>query len=229
MSCKNISNVVLRDIGQLKELECLILLDGKNVDDNVIISISNNCNKLKHFELSYCKDATASALCQLAKLENLERLTLLSVENFDNNAITRIVSKCKNIKSLNLFTCYKLTEIGLQSIANLEHLETLHLLFLGTISDAIFNGVYKLKSLLSVKAINFTVEGLIMLLKNCPNLEDLTAFPAPFNVEVLSCAVEETCRRTNNTLLTINATIIEQSHEKFKHIASLSPLLEVIC
>ncbi|KAF7997450.1 hypothetical protein HCN44_006021 [Aphidius gifuensis] len=225
MNCENISNVVLQDIGQLKKLECLVLSDGFNVDDDVIISISNNCSKLKRFELSNCKDATASALCELAKLKNLEVLALDNVENFDNDAITCIVSECKNITSLELCTCYKLTEIGLRNIAKLENLKNLNFHDINNTSDAIFNGIHKLKSLSSTIAVNFTVEGMIMLLKNCPNLEELSIYQPPFNDEVLSCAVEETCRRTNNTLLTIN--MMSRFYGDLKNIASLSPLLKV--
>ncbi|KAF7997476.1 hypothetical protein HCN44_006047 [Aphidius gifuensis] len=233
--CKSISNVVLQDIGRLRGLECLVLshsYGNNNVDDDVIISISNNCNKLKRFELSNCKDATASALRQLAKLKNLEVLSLEMVKNFDDDVFIDIVSECKNLNSLKIDTCFKLTDIGLKNIAKLENLETLHLVMIGNthISDAILNGVYKLKSLFSVAAVGFTVEGLKMLFKNCSNLQDFASSCGPINDdEVLSCAVEETCRRTNNTLLTINikdSKILEQSYEKFKHTASLSPLLK---
>lgn len=224
LSCENISNVVLADIRYLKELDGLILSDGDYVDDSVIISISNNCHKLKRFELHCCRKAYA--LFELANLKNLEILILNAVENFDDHAITCISNTCRNIKTLQLLSCYKLTEMGLKNIVKMENLEALYLHGIDNSSDAIFNGVYKLKSLTSTLAVDFTVEGLKMLLKNCQNLENLSIYPHPFDDELLSYVVEETSRRTNNTLLTIS--MWAQLNQELRYIESLSPLLKFI-
>ena len=83
------------------------------IQDEAIISIAENCNKLKSINLSGCKCITDNAIISIA--ENCNKLTSINLSRckiITDDAIKTISNNCKELESLNLKKCYLITDSG---------------------------------------------------------------------------------------------------------------------
>ncbi|XP_044003988.1 F-box/LRR-repeat protein 2-like [Aphidius gifuensis] len=127
ITCRNanegLAESALQKLTELKNLEYLILPDGLKLSGETIMTISNNCKKLKHLEMTNCTINTVSALDEISKLQHLEYLNLSDAKDF-NEFIVRL----KRFKSLNFHSCKNITDDGIvQLIKNCPDLEDLNL------------------------------------------------------------------------------------------------------
>ncbi|KAF7992151.1 hypothetical protein HCN44_001476 [Aphidius gifuensis] len=68
--CPEISGDDLLEISNLKNLECLEFYHTKNLNDDVIIKIANNCKKITKLSMKKCKNVSMLAHNKLAKLKS---------------------------------------------------------------------------------------------------------------------------------------------------------------
>ncbi|XP_044001355.1 uncharacterized protein LOC122847620 [Aphidius gifuensis] len=232
--CKNLSNLrihsphhiditALKRLTELKNLECLMLGPGE-LHEESIIAILNNCKKLKRLEIPGCiivpfingnSFSFPSVLDEFSKLQCLEHLNLGYGRNLNDSTITAIANNCKNLKSLDVPICLRLTETALVAITNLENLEKLDVSYLHIITDSFLIKLKGLKKLNCDSCPNVTDVGIIQFIKNNPDLENIgVSSTANITIDSVIAADQATKNRTNGIILHIrisNPSIIQAS------------------
>ncbi|KAF7992734.1 hypothetical protein HCN44_005078 [Aphidius gifuensis] len=161
---------VFEEILQLYNLECLVICDVENVDDNYIIQITKNLKKLKTLEFGCCDNFTNDTLQQLGQLKELEHLLLSSAHN--DESIISITNNCNKLKSLRLFHCTG-TSSALCELEKLKYLETLHLYDIENVNDDVIICIANQCKNLKTLKINFSLKLTEIGLKEIEKLENL--------------------------------------------------------
>ncbi|XP_044001447.1 uncharacterized protein LOC122847694 [Aphidius gifuensis] len=219
---------VVEKVTKLENLESLEIHD-KCFDEEAIIAISKNCKKLKRLELYHCavltgidndaslrEHSSPSVLNELSKLQYLEYLSLSDTERIDDNTIIDIANNCKNLKHLDICTNddNNITETALLALTKLENLEILRVAS-HDISDSYISRLKGLKEFICSYCWNLTDTGIIQLIKNNPDLEEICAFGLEtFTIDLVIGADEATKNRTNGIILRIeidDSSLIEAS------------------
>ncbi|XP_044003987.1 F-box/LRR-repeat protein fbxl-1-like [Aphidius gifuensis] len=170
---KSLAESTLQTLTEIKNLEYLILPSGLKLSGETIMIISNNCKKLKHLEMTNCTINPVSALDELSKLQHLEYLNLSDAKDILNSSIMAIAYKCKNLKYLNINNCNLITERALFTLTTLEKLKKLNVGDIDGVTDEFIVRLKRFKSLDFHRCKNITGNGIVQLIKNCPDLEDL--------------------------------------------------------
>ncbi|XP_044005677.1 F-box/LRR-repeat protein 2-like [Aphidius gifuensis] len=159
----------------LTRLEFVFDETSRELTKEAIIAISNNCKKLEHLEIPYCKITSCPfSLDHLSKLQYLEYLDLSCIKKLQDSTIIFIADECKHLKYLNIEGPNNITENAFDVLMKLENLKELTIDCNKTITN---NFVEKLKGLRVLNCrgcINLTDAGIIQVIKNCPDLERLT-------------------------------------------------------
>ncbi|XP_044001450.1 uncharacterized protein LOC122847698 [Aphidius gifuensis] len=224
---------VVEKFTKLENLESLEIND-RSLGEEAIIAISNNCKKLKRLELGDCAVLTGidndasprelsspSVLNELSKLHYLEHLSLSDTETIEDNTIITIANNCKNLKYLDICSHddHDITETAFVALEKLENLEILRV---GSrnISDSYISRLKGLKVFFCAYSWNLTDTGIIQLIKNNPDLEEICAFGIEnFTIDLVVAADQATKNRTNGIILHIeidDLSIIEASKSLIK-------------
>ncbi|XP_044003503.1 uncharacterized protein LOC122849039 [Aphidius gifuensis] len=215
--CKNLkdlkipctSHSALEILTKLENLESLIIYGDVKLTEKSITAISNNCKKLKRLEMFNCSIvpshgdllSSPSVLDGLSKLKYLEHLDLMNAENLEDSTIIAVANNCKNLKYLNISRVSTITETALVALTNLENLQVLDVSFLERITDDFIIKLKGLKELYCTSCINLTDTGIIQVIKNNPDLQELD-IACIDNITIDSTiAHQATKNRTNGIIL----------------------------
>ncbi|KAF5739051.1 F-box family protein [Tripterygium wilfordii] len=99
---------------------------GKQLDDQGLLILSNNCPSLTDLTLSYCTFITDKGLSHLASCSKLSALKLNFTPRVSGWGILSLVLGCKNLSILHLNRCLNVTSTEwLEHLRKLESLEEL--------------------------------------------------------------------------------------------------------
>jgi F-box/leucine-rich repeat protein 2/20 len=99
---------------------------GKQLDDQGLVILANNCPSLTDLTLSYCTFITDVGLRHLASCSKLSALKLNFTPRITGCGILSLVVGCKNLTILHLIRCLNVTSVEwLEYIGKLETLEDL--------------------------------------------------------------------------------------------------------
>lgn len=122
--CQGISLNGLKQLEKFENLDHLDIRCVDNLDGNAVIGIANNCKKLTHLCLARCKNVSEPAFRELNKLENLEILVIVDIENVRDS----VFSKMHKLRVLECGLCRNVTDCSMMRIIknspNLEFLYT---------------------------------------------------------------------------------------------------------
>ncbi|XP_044021102.1 F-box/LRR-repeat protein 20-like [Aphidius gifuensis] len=126
------SSTVLDELSKLQCLEHLNLGFAENLKDSTIISIANNCKKLKILDIQGCCAITETSLVNLTNLENLVKLDVSCLDIITDSFLIKL----KGLKELNCYYCQKLTNAGIiQFINNNPDLELLDVRYIKNLTS----------------------------------------------------------------------------------------------
>ncbi|KAG6770263.1 hypothetical protein POTOM_025939 [Populus tomentosa] len=139
--CKNISDKALQLIAEnYQELESLNLTRCIKLTDGGLQQILSKCSSLQSLNLYALSSFTDKAYKKISSLPLLKFLDLCGAQNLSDEGLS-CIAKCKNIVSLNLTWCVRVTDLGVVAIAegctSLEFLSfvKLELCSRGTVPD----------------------------------------------------------------------------------------------
>ncbi|XP_047166755.1 F-box protein At3g58530 isoform X1 [Vigna umbellata] len=115
--CKNISDQGVQVIADnYPELESLNLTRCVKLTDESLMSLLPKCLSLRSLNLYALSSFTGAAYRNLGLLSRLKFLDLCGAQNLSDEGLS-CISKCKNLESLNLTWCTRVTDEGVISIA----------------------------------------------------------------------------------------------------------------
>ncbi|KAL9362841.1 hypothetical protein Peur_045626 [Populus x canadensis] len=115
--CKNISDKALQLIAEnYQELESLNLTRCIKLTDGGLQQILSKCSFLQSLNLYALSSFTDKAYKKISSLPHLEFLDLCGAQNLSDEGLS-CIAKCKNIVSLNLTWCVRVTDVGVVAIA----------------------------------------------------------------------------------------------------------------
>ncbi|KAI4356092.1 hypothetical protein L6164_000139 [Bauhinia variegata] len=117
--CLNITDGVLAYIGmgcsKLKELD---LYRSTGITDSGITAIARGCPGLEMINVSYCTTITNGSLISLSKCSNLKTLEIRGCTLVTSIGLAAIAVKCKQLNHLDLKKCYNIDDGGIISLAH---------------------------------------------------------------------------------------------------------------
>lgn len=115
--CKNISDKALQLIAEnYQELESLNLTRCIKLTDGGLQQILSKCSSLQSLNLYALSSFTDKAYKKISSLPLLKFLDLCGAQNLSDEGLS-CIAKCKNIVSLNLTWCVRVTDVGVVAIA----------------------------------------------------------------------------------------------------------------
>ncbi|XP_044001943.1 F-box/LRR-repeat protein 2-like [Aphidius gifuensis] len=202
----NIDNLTSESIIKLTKLENLNYLKfgySNDINDEVMVAVSNNCKKLKHLVLHVYNKVEASLFDGLSKLQYIESLNLALCWEIEDSAIIAIAENCKLLKSLNLRECHLITSTALIALTNLKNLKELNVGSNDNVEDNFIVKLRGIKSLNCSGCNKLTDAGVIPFIKNNPDLESLDISNTNVTTDTIVAADEVSKNRTNDTFLSI--------------------------
>ncbi|XP_044005800.1 SCF E3 ubiquitin ligase complex F-box protein grrA-like [Aphidius gifuensis] len=202
------NKTALKKLTELENLECLLLHNCMKLSEESIIEISNNCKKLKRLEISsrsFYNDPLSfpSDLDEISKLQYLEHLKLCIEKYLEDSTIIAIANNCKKLKSLEIRGSSAITETALVALTKLKNLQKLDVSFLD-ITDSFIDKLKGLKELHCDHCKKLTEAGVIQLIKNNPDLKDISVWGIDnITINLVIDADQVTKNRTNGIILHI--------------------------
>ncbi|XP_044019413.1 F-box/LRR-repeat protein 3-like [Aphidius gifuensis] len=223
----SVDNIAFQELTKLENLECFKLGCISGFDDETMIEISNNCKKLKIFKIHLPfslvdpiqpPSSPSSVINCLSKLQYLEQLILLGIDTnqFDEGSIIAIVNTCKTLTKLDISWSWNITETTLIALTNFESLKELKVTGIDNVTDNVISKLKGLKCFDCSNCKNITDAGVIQLINNCPDLENLNLRRTHITSDTIIGASEATKNRINNIILTIDVEWILR--ESFKSL-----------
>ncbi|XP_044007280.1 protein ARABIDILLO 1-like [Aphidius gifuensis] len=161
-------------------LMCGIYLNELSLSDvckaSIMPFVGDHCKNLTSLELPSIPGGPLSfpsVLDELSKLQYLEHLNLRAAKNLEDSTIIAIGNNCKYLKSLDIQDCIAITETALVTLTNLENLQKLNVRSLNITDDFIIK-LKGLKELHCNGCKKLTNAGIIQLIKNNPDLEEIS-------------------------------------------------------
>ncbi|KAH9674040.1 F-box protein [Citrus sinensis] len=115
--CKNILDKSLQLIADnYQELESLNLTRCVKVTDGGLQKILIKCSSLRSLNLYALSGFTDEAYKKISLLAHLKFLDLCGAQNLSDEGLA-CIAKCKNLVSLNLTWCVRITDVGVMAIA----------------------------------------------------------------------------------------------------------------
>ncbi|KAJ4705514.1 F-box protein [Melia azedarach] len=115
--CKNISDKSLQLVSDnYRELESLNLTRCIKLTDGGLQKILSKCSSLRSLNLYALSSFTDEAYKKISLLAHLKFLDLCGAQNLSDEGLA-CIAKCKNLVSLNLTWCVRITDTGVIAIA----------------------------------------------------------------------------------------------------------------
>ncbi|KAJ6816124.1 leucine-rich repeat receptor-like serine/threonine-protein kinase [Iris pallida] len=142
--CKNISDRSLYLIADsYQELQVLNITRCVKLTDDGLKQILLKCTSLQSLNLYADSSFTDLAYEKIGSLANLKFLDLCGAQNLSDEGLC-CISRCKNLESLNLTWCVRITDIGVIAIAQgCRSLEFLSLFGIVGVTDASLESLSK--------------------------------------------------------------------------------------
>ncbi|EEF31211.1 ubiquitin-protein ligase, putative [Ricinus communis] len=134
--CKNISDKSLQLVADLyQDIELLDLTRCIKLTDDGLQQILSKCSSLKSLNLYALSTFTDKAYRNISNLAHLRILDLCGAQNLSDEGLS-CIAKCKNLTSLNLTWCVRVTNAGVIAIAEgCTYLEFLSLFGIVGVTD----------------------------------------------------------------------------------------------
>ncbi|XP_044006076.1 F-box/LRR-repeat protein 2-like [Aphidius gifuensis] len=226
--CKQLKHLTIKcatadaieKLTNLESLECLKFHTGNKISKETIIAISNNCKKLKHLEIPNFQlvlqsvdddpHTVSRVLDDLSNLEHLEYLNFADCELLQGSTVIAIADKCKYLKYLNVRGHNNLTKLSYDALTKLENLQELTVGCSLAVTNDFVKKLKGLKVFNCDRCLRLTDDGIIQLIKNCPDLERLSLFHVmSITLNTIIAADLETKNRNNGIVLCIRISDAE--------------------
>ncbi|KAG8378168.1 hypothetical protein BUALT_Bualt08G0109900 [Buddleja alternifolia] len=178
---KNMNNLVLSLVPKFTKLQVLILRqDMSQLQDDGIEKIALYCRDLQELDLSKSFTLTDRSLYALARgCPNIVKLNISGCQAFSDTALGYLMGFCRKLKFLNLCGCVKTaTDRALKAIGyNCRQLQSLNLGWCDRVSDegvkSLAYGCPDLRALDLCGCVLITDESVVALANNCLHLRSL--------------------------------------------------------
>ncbi|KAI4504365.1 hypothetical protein M0802_000836, partial [Mischocyttarus mexicanus] len=191
-------------LANLKNLKKLVIEKTTFLTSLIFEAIAKYCTNLQEFEL------TKQDLCSflypdvfpVTKFVNLEILKLSKNSYVNNSFLITLASTCTKLTYLDIDSCNKITDTGLQAVATLPKLETLIINNLFRVTAVGLDNMCSIRRLECKYCVSIQDTGLAILIHASSNLEllDLTGCTGITN-DTINMAEYVTSRRSNNIVL----------------------------
>ncbi|XP_065071357.1 F-box/LRR-repeat protein 2-like [Rhopilema esculentum] len=180
-NCQQVNDKFLSLLGQsCLGLRSLKVINCYDVTDDGLKPVFQNLKKLKSVVLNGLPKLSGSCFTS-ASCQNLCSADLQQNYNIGDTEISALVQNCNKIRYLNLFSCQKLTDVGLDNVAGflLGRLEHLNCSYITGITDvtliSLADRCFSLKCLKLHGCSRITSVGLRAVFKACPlSIADLS-------------------------------------------------------
>lgn len=202
------SDKTLNDINKLKNLTHLNISYIKNLDDDTISEISNNCKSLQYLDLSNCSSELLSiGLGELSKLINLKYLDFSDVIVIKENLKTDIDwKKIDKLIYLDISGCNIFSRKSIYKLGTLKNLQYLIMQNIFNVNYSIFNKLRNIKILDCWNCRNLNDTTIQNVIKNCYFLEYFDTRFTKITTNSLVYAVNIVKKRKNDIVLNISVT-----------------------
>ncbi|XP_041348132.1 F-box/LRR-repeat protein 2-like [Gigantopelta aegis] len=179
-NCCSLTDVAITKLGEkCPDLNTLYIDSCVALTD---VGIKTVCQKLSHLEFLAVGGSFPSVVNTESWLEmqHLTKLTYLSVSsNLDitDQVLTAVSNSCLSLRHVDISSCYRnVTDVGVQALSHLEHLEVLNISYLHLVTDeslylVSLNG--RLQKLTARACSKITDKGVESLAERCENLTHL--------------------------------------------------------
>ncbi|GAB4851495.1 hypothetical protein Ancab_030896 [Ancistrocladus abbreviatus] len=115
--CKNISDKSLQQIAaRYQDLECLNITRCISITDSGLQHILHKCSSLQSLNLYALSSLTDEAYKKISFLPHLRIVDLCGAQNLSDEGLA-CIAKCKNLISVNLTWCIRVTDVGVVALA----------------------------------------------------------------------------------------------------------------
>lgn len=232
--CPNTSANDLMQLANCEELECITLSRMENLNDEVMMEITQNCKKLETIEFSRPEKIFEYEFKCVVNCRHLQILSLDRVDKIDQNFLLKLRINCPKLRRFDLNTCDDLTKLALVELAKFVNLEELYLETTFDVDDKVLANMKKLKKLDLTGLAEVTDAGVMKVLGNCPDLESLKISYCKVTKKSLIFADRKLKERTNNIPMVIVAkdSDIDDFNKVVKNpspLLTLKPITECPC
>ncbi|KAJ3707010.1 hypothetical protein LUZ61_010715 [Rhynchospora tenuis] len=142
--CKNITDQSLLLIADsFPALEKLNITRCIRLTDNSLLQLLVKCSCLQSLNLYALSSFTDKVYCKIGLLSDLRFLDLCGAQNLTDEGLS-CIARCRNLTSLNLTWCVRVTDAGVVAIAQgCNHLEFLSLFGIVGVTDACLEALSK--------------------------------------------------------------------------------------
>ena len=146
----------LRHLNQLRTLH----IGQSLITDRGFEFLIDNCSQLVEFDCNDCRNVERNSRLRIGELQNLISLNLFNSPVDDEELKT--ISALLNLEFLDLGCCFRLTDTGIEQLANAKKLAQLSLFMCPQLSDRTLNFVATLESLveLDIRSCKFSSKAL---------------------------------------------------------------------
>ncbi|KAK0079725.1 hypothetical protein PV325_000891 [Microctonus aethiopoides] len=182
-------------ITAFRKCKCLQLFQCEGIFDYAMMQALTKNRSLIMLSLSSAEfKSPMRSINTLGNLVNLKKLSLSFVQQLEDDNLIHISNNCKQLKALNINSCYEITDTGIVSIANLSKLESLNMGNLDIVTDdSIGNLSGSLGRLWCFGCHNIKNDGVIKLIKKSSKLWYINLINTS-TTEALNQIVEEVNR-----------------------------------
>ena len=127
-SCDNVSDIGIGYLAEGGSRICALDVSFcERIGDQALIHISQGLFHLKSLSLSACNISDEGVFKLVRTLHDLETLNIGQCSRITDKSLGMISDHCKNLKSIDLYGCTKITTVGLEAIMQVRNLHTLNL------------------------------------------------------------------------------------------------------
>ncbi|CAL1407569.1 unnamed protein product [Linum trigynum] len=223
-----LSAALLDSLKLLKNLTTLII-NGTQVSDTVLQTISSNCKSLIEIGLSKCIGVTNVGILQLVSShQKLKVLDLTCCGSVTDAAVCAVADSCSSLVRLKLEACYMVTEKGLERLASsCLLLEEVDLTDCSGINDSGLECLSRCSRLVSLKlGLCFTIsdKGLSYIAANCSELCELDLYRCTGIGDETLAALSNGCKKLKKLNISY---CIEITDRGMKSLGSLGELVDL--
>jgi hypothetical protein len=174
--CEGVTDAGVSELAACKHLQSLNLRLCRKVSDSGLKELAR-CPRLQSLDLQNCARVTDEGIKALTACQTLQELYLGGCANDVTEVGLKELVKFKQLKSLSLFHCTRITDAELQQLADCKELQELELVYSDKVTVTGLRqlaAATQLKSLRCVSCSQLTKARLVDLKKALPDLTVLT-------------------------------------------------------